>query len=136
MSRAKPQLDWLAEAREALNADPAFRRLGSADFRLGLALGDQVRIVSFEAFQIADIIEGDANDLRDADLVIRMTPRDWNAYLRKRARGKGPSLLAMDVSERLVQARNPLQRLMLERYNRTIQALLDKGAALSVGAVS
>lgn len=131
MARAKPDLDWLAEARAALNADPAFRKLGSADFRLGLLLGDDARIVTFEAFQIAEVAEADPADMRDADIVLEMAPRDWNAYLRQRARGKGATLLSLDLERHLVGARNPLQRLVLERYNRTIQALLDKGAALS-----
>lgn len=136
MSRARPQLDWLAEARQALNADPAFRKLGSADFRLGLVLGDEARIITFEAFQIGAVDDADPADMRDADIVIRMTPRDWNAYLRKRARGKGETLLSLDLSAHVVDARSPLKRLMLERYNRTIQTLLDRGAALSAHSVS
>ncbi len=130
MSRAKPQLAWLAEARESLNADPAFRKLGSADFRLGLVLGDDARIVSFEAFEIVEVAEADPADMRDADIVLAMTPREWNAWLRARAKGRAETLLSLDLSEHVVAARSPLKRLMLERYNLTIQALLDKGAAL------
>ena len=86
MARAKPKLDWLHAARAALNDDPAFRALGSADMVLGLSLGDETRLVRFEAFEITDIQDG--GDLRDASLVLRMNPREWNAYLRQRARGR------------------------------------------------
>ncbi len=131
MAKAKPHLDWLPAARDALNADPGFRKLGSADFSLGLVLGDRARLVTFEAFEISAVAEADPADLRDADLVLEMTPRDWNAYLRQRARGKGETLLSLDVERRLVRARDPLKRLLFERYNRSIQALIDCGAALA-----
>jgi hypothetical protein len=57
-----------------------------------------------------------------------MSPADWDAYLAQRAAGQGPSLLSLDLELGVVSAPTPLQRLMLERYNRTIQALLDCGA--------
>ena len=134
MARAKPHLHWLSEARTALNADPEFRKLGSADFRLGLVLGDETRIVSFEAFEVAEVAEADPGDMRDADIVLEMAPREWNAYLRQRAKGRGETLLSMDTSEQVVKARNPLKRLTLERYNRTIQTFIDKGATLAATA--
>jgi hypothetical protein len=133
MARAKANLDWLPAARAALNADPAFRRLGTADFRLGLVIGDEARLVTFEAFEVAEVSVADPADMRDAHLVVEMPVKDWNAYLRRRARAKGPSLLTLDLERSLVKARNPLERLTFERYNRTIQALLDQGASLSGG---
>ena len=46
MARAKPKLDWLDAARAELNDDPGFRKLGSTDLVLGLALGDEVPVRS------------------------------------------------------------------------------------------
>lgn len=129
MARAKPRLEWLEKARAALNADPAFRKLGSADVVLGLSLGDEVRLVKFEAFEIGEIVEG--GDLRDADLVLNLSPKDWNAYLRQRARDKGPSLLTLDQEEQVFEAANPLARNLLPRYNLSLQAFIDTGARLA-----
>ena len=134
MARAKANLDWLPEARAALNADPAFRKLGSADFRVGLVIGDQARLVTFQAFEIADVAEADPADMRDADFVLEMPVKDWNAYLRRRARAKGESVLTLDLEHSLVRARNPLKRLTFERYHKSLQALLDRGAALAFPA--
>jgi hypothetical protein len=131
MARARPNLDWLPAARDALNAEPAFRRLGSADFTLGLVVGDEARLVEFRAFEVAWVAEADAQVLRDADVVIEMPAKDWNAYLRQRARARGPSLLTLDLERRIVGGRSPLARLLFERYNRTLQAFVDRGAALS-----
>ena len=128
MARAKPQLGWLDDARTELNQDSAYRKLGSTDVLLGLSLGDETRLVTFEAFEVGEITAD--VDLRDADLVVAMEPRAWNAYLRKRARGKGPTLLTLDLDEGVVGAASPLARVKLERYNLSIQAFIDAGARL------
>ncbi len=131
MAKAKANLDWLSAAREALNEDFSYRKLGSTDVTLGLSIGDQARLVTFEAFEIASIKEVSAMDLRDADIVLEMSVKDWNAYLRQRAKGKGPSLLTLDLDKRVVTGRSPLDRLKLERYNLSLQAFIDKGAELA-----
>jgi hypothetical protein len=130
MARAKPNLDWLEDARAALNKDPQFRKLGSADLVLGLSFGEVNRLVTFEAFEVGEIVED--GDLRDADLVLRMAPREWNAYLRARGKGKGPSLLTLDTEQGLFQAANPLAQNLLPRYNLTLQAFIDAGARLAL----
>ena len=129
MARAKPKLDWLEKARKELNEDPAFRALGSTDLVLGLSLGDEVRLVRFEAFEIAGVQKD--GDLRDASLVLAMSPRDWNAYLRQRARGRGPSLMTLDLEKRVFHAPNPLAGALLPRYNLSLQAFIDAGARLT-----
>ena len=133
MAKAQPKLDWLDAARRALNDDPAFRKLGSVDVTLGLAIGDEARLVPFEAFEVGAIAgEGDEQvDFRDADLVLEMTPKDWNAYLRQRARGQGPSLLTLDLADKVFRAADPLAALKLTRYSRSLQAFIDAGARLA-----
>lgn len=125
------QLDWLEETAAELNEDPEFRKLGSTDLVLGLKAGRVVRIVVFEAFGIARIEDADEGALRDCEVVIEMAPREWTNYLRRRAAGKGPSLLALDMDREIVRAPDPLQRLKFERYHLTLQALVDRGAAKS-----
>ncbi len=129
MARAIPRLDWLQDARAEVNGDPGYRKLGSTDVVLGLSFGDESRLVTFEAFEVAEISEG--VDLRDADLVLTMSPKDWNAYLRKRARGTGPSLLTLDLEQGVIGAASPLARIKLDRYNLSIQAFIDAGARLA-----
>ena len=127
------QLDWVAPAAAALNADAAFRQLGSTDLLLGLRSGRAARVVAFEAFAVAGVEEADEARLRDCDLVIEMTPRQWTDYLRRRAAGSGPSLVALDVARAIAGAPNPLARLKFERYHLSLQALVDRGAAIAGG---
>ena len=124
------QLDWLEAAAEALNGSPAFRKLGSTDLVLGLKAGRVVRIVTFEAFAIVGVATADEPALRDCDIVVDMAPRDWTGYLKRRAKGAGPSLVGLDLERSVVYAADPLQRLKFERYHLTLQALVDQGAAL------
>ena len=124
------QLDWLEPAREAINADPRYRALGSADVTLGLKAGKTVRKVTLEAFEVGTIETIEADDLRDVELVLEMPARDWTRYLKRRHKGAGPSLLSLDAEKHIVSARNPLDALKLERFHLSIQALIDKGAEL------
>ena len=124
------QLDWLEEASAELAQDPAFRKLGSTDLVLGLKAGRVVRVVTFEAFGISSIDSVAEPALRDCDLVLEMTPREWTNYLRRRAKATGPSLIALELDRGIVRAADPLQRLKFERYHLTLQALIDRGAAL------
>jgi hypothetical protein len=131
MAKAKANLGWLERAQAEINSSAAFRKLGSADMTVGLAIGDELRLVTFEAFEVAGVTTVDANGLRDADIVIEMTAKDWNAYLRQRGKGRGPSLLALDLDADVVKSPSPLLRLKLERYNLTLQMFLDTGARLA-----
>ena len=130
MAKAQPNLGWLEDARAALNSNPDYRKLGSTDVVLGLWLGDEARLVRFEAFEVAEINEIPPVELRDADLVLTMSPKDWNAWLRKRKQGKGPSLLTLDLEEGVIAGASPLSRIKFERYNLSLQAFLDTGANL------
>ena len=125
------QLDWLPDAQAALNEDPAFRKLGSTDLVLGLKSGRTVRRVVFEAFEIASVDETDEAALRDCDLVIEMTPREWTNYLRRRAKGTGPNLVSLNLDRDIVRAANPLDGLKFDRYHLSLQALVDQGAQLA-----
>lgn len=126
------QLDWLPGAQAALNDDPAFRKLGSTDLVLGLKSGRAVRRVVFEAFEIASVDEMDEAALRDCELVIEMSPREWTNYLRRRAKGTGPTLMSLDLDRDIVRASNPFDQLKFDRYHLSLQALVDQGAQLAV----
>lgn len=124
------QLDWVAPAGTAVNKDPAFRKLGSTDVVVGLKSGKAVRIVGFEAFEVASVEAADEAALRDCEVVIEMTPRQWTDYLGRRARGIAPSLVSLDIDRGIVRAADPLLRLKFDRYHLSIQALCDAGARI------
>ena len=121
-------LDWLEKAQKAVNKDPAYRALGSADVKVAMLAGKVAKLVTFEAFEVSRIEDADPNDLRNAELVFDMPARDWSNYLKRRKKGTGPSLLSLDLDRGIVGARNPLDRLKFERFHRSLQAFVDQGA--------
>ena len=125
MARSKVDFSVLKKARNRINKDADYRRLGSTDVKLAIAIGDDARLVTFEAFQVSSIEDLAVEDMRDAELILQMSPKDWNGYLKKRKQGKGPSLLSLDLGSAVISASNPLHRLKLERYNRSLQAFVD-----------
>ena len=68
--------------KELVNADPEFRRIGSIDTSMGVKVGAKVFVVTFEAFECADIREGSEYDLIDLDFYLEMTEDDWQEMLR------------------------------------------------------
>ena len=47
-----PSVEWFQQLQESVNSDPEFRRLGNVDAVMGVKVGDQVFIITFEAFQL------------------------------------------------------------------------------------
>lgn len=125
------QLDWLEPAKGAVNGDPAYRKLGNADVVVAFKWGKAIRKVTLTAFEVGAIEAIDADELRDCEVVIEMTPADWRSYLKRRHNGTGPTLLSLDLDKEIVRGRDPLLHLKFLRYHTSIQMLIDKGAELA-----
>jgi len=124
-------LAFLQRVQQTVNADAAFRRLGTSDFSMILAVGgERVKLV-FEAFEVAEVSDAAGSGDRDVDFVLGITPELWQSCLAERARGAGASLLSLDLDHGLIKARDPLARLNFERFNRSLQAFIDAGAKLA-----
>ena len=126
-----PALDWLEKAQRAVNKDPEFRKLGSADVVVALRAGKVIRLVTFEAFEVSKIEDIEEEELRDAELIIDMPARDWTNYLKRRKKGTGPSLLSLDLDRGIVGGFNPLGRMKFERYSQTLQHFIDQGSKIA-----
>jgi hypothetical protein len=126
-------LALLKETRDAVNADPAFRQLGTCDVRMGIKTGESAFLVDFVAFECAGIEQIDVDALRDADFFLELSVPEWRTYLAGRRAGNAPSLVSLDVNapDGIVKGGDPLKKLKFERFHLTLQAFLDKGAELA-----
>lgn len=121
--------DWMQPAREQLNSSSGFRQLGSVDIRLAFKSGKNCNLVHFHGFEIGDIKSIDPDvPFAEAEVMVEMSTRNWNSYLRKRALSRTQTLLSMDVDRPIISASNPLNRRLFDRYHRSIQAFVDAGA--------
>ena len=125
MARSKVDFSILKKAQTRINKDKAYKKLGTTDVKLAIAVGGEARLVTFEAFEVSTIEELPVEDMRDAELILTMGLRDWNGYLKKRKQGKGPSLLSLDLQSKVISAATPLAKVKLERYNKSLQAFMD-----------
>jgi hypothetical protein len=119
---------WLKTAQNAINEDPAFRELGSIDAKMGIKVAGKAFIVTFSGFTCHDVSGCKVSDLRDADFVVEMSQRDWDAFVQERATGKGASLVELDNVGDVVKAINPRKKLDFLRYHNSFQAFIDAGA--------
>ena len=124
--------DWMSSARTKANKDPAFRALGSADVTVCFQSGKHGRRVVFQSFEVESVTEADVDSMKNEDILISMSTREWNSYLYRRRLGRAPSLLGLDAEKHdVVQTKDTLSRLQFERISRSIQAFVDYGARAS-----
>jgi hypothetical protein len=126
-------LELFARTRAAVNEDPSFRKLGTADMMAGIRLGDTAFIVQFEAFECAGVEQVDVEQLRDADFYLELPAPALQHYLAGRKAGTAPSLSSLDLDTEggIVRGTDPLRTLKFERYLGTLQAFFDKSANLA-----
>lgn len=124
--------DWMLNAKTEANSDPAFRALGSADATVCFQSGKHGRRVVFQAFGIDSVTEADVDTIKDDDILIAMSTREWNSYLYRRRLGRAPSLLGLDAEKNdVILTKDVSARLQFERISRSIQAFVDYGARAS-----
>ena len=116
----------LRAARSALEDDPDYRTLGSADATVCLKAGSKYYQITFHAFRVSEVRSIEAREARDVDFVISVP--DWDTYLAERASGQGRTLLELDLSDPVVSGQTPRARIEFLRYHLSIQAFIDATA--------
>ncbi|MCY4655302.1 MAG: hypothetical protein OXC80_00645 [Gammaproteobacteria bacterium] len=121
--------DWMEPAKEEVNSSSEFRKLGSVDIRLAFKSGKHCNLVHFHGFEVGDIKSLDPDlPFSEAEVMVEMSTRNWNSYMKQRAIRTTHSLQSVDVDKSIISASNPLKRRLFERYQRSIQAFVDAGA--------
>ena len=122
-----PSLEWLQNARKAVNADPSFRKRGSIDVKMGVHAGDATYLVTFAGFSCHGIETMPRKDSRDADFVVDMSAEQWERFLSGRRGSGGRALIDIDTTDGVIKAQSPRKRLDFLRYHTSIQAFFDAG---------
>lgn len=126
-----PALEWFEQARERTNADPKFRKLGTADARFGVRQGDAIVEVQLDAFEIGTVAPCDEQDLRELDFCLEMSEQQWQAYL-DGLRGRAPRHSISDIDlltpGGVVKAANARGKIVMPRYLLSIDRFFENGA--------
>jgi len=129
MTTHELSLEWLQRARDAVNADPGFRKRGSIDTTMAVRVEEATFLITFAGFTCHDVRAIGGHELRDADFVVEMSNDQWNRYLAGRRGGKGRSLVEIDTTDGVIKAQTPRKQLDFLRYHTSIQAFFDAGCA-------
>jgi hypothetical protein len=119
---------WLTRAQTRVNADPAFRKRGSIDIAMIVKAGNDAHLVRFAGFSCHTVQQVTAHEMRDADIVITMSPELWARFVEGRRDGTGRTLIEFDATDAVVTAANPRKKLDFQRYHTSLQAFFDAGA--------
>ena len=134
---AFPSLAWFEELRRLVNDDPAYRRIGTVDASMGVKVGDEVFVVTFEAFECSSVRSGNEYDLINVDFFIEMESDAWRAMLENiKANGgadAGQTLVSLDMLNEISTnaTGDQLRADMFFRYNQSLQHFFDLSANLN-----
>ena len=132
-----PSLAWFEELRRLVNDDPAYRQIGTVDASMGVKMGDEVFVVTFEAFECSSVRSGNEYDLINVDFFIEMESDAWKAMLQNiRANGgagSGQTLVSLDMLNEISTnaTGDQLRADMFFRYNQSLQHFFDLSANLN-----
>jgi hypothetical protein len=77
-----PSTEWFTAVAQLAMQDDVYRKFGRVDATVGLKVGERVFRMTLDVFDITDIREIAADDLRDLDFYLDMEPERWEAMLR------------------------------------------------------
>ena len=132
-----PSLAWFEELQRLVNDDPAYRQIGTVDASMGVKVGDEVFVVTFEAFECSSVRSGNEYDLINVDFFIEMESGAWKAMLENiRANGgaeAGQTLVSLDMLNEISTnaTGDQLRADMFFRYNQSLQHFFDLSANLN-----
>ena len=132
-----PSVAWFEELRRLVNDDPGYRQIGTVDASMGVKVGDEVFVVTFEAFECSSVRSGNEYDLINVDFFIEMDSDAWKAMLESiKANGgaeAGQTLVSLDMLNEISNnaTGDQLRADMFFRYNQSLQHFFDLSANLN-----
>ena len=133
---AFPSLAWFEALRGLVNEDAGYRQFGTVDADMGVKVGDDVFVITFEAFQCNAVRAGNEYDLINVDFFIEMEPDAWQAMLENiKANGgaeAGQTLVSLDMIHEISNnaTGDQLRADLFFRYNQSLQHFFDLSANL------
>ena len=131
-----PSVEWFDAIKDIVNADPAFRQLGTIDAVFGVKVGDNVYEITFEAFECTGIRTASDADLRDMDFWLEQPFDAWKEMIENiKAHGAADlshtlNTIDLTLPEGLAQAHDGVRRDAFYRFNQSIQDFFDAAAKI------
>ena len=139
MSVIFPSVDWFEELRNRFNSDERNNQVGvgTCDALVGVACGERLFTVQFEAFECTNVIElEDESRLEDTDFYLELHPDDWKDMIINIKENNGADLsftlntLDLELSDGLAKSwtEDQYRQDLFFRFNQTFQYFFDASA--------
>lgn len=131
-----PSVEWFQAVADVVNADPNYRHLGTCDANVGIAIGDRMFEVDFEAYDVTDVKELQASTPRDLDFTLVMPYERWQEMLTNiKQHGRAEeqmtlNSLDLEYEDEFAQADDYYRRDKFYRFNQSLQAFFDASAQI------
>ena len=133
-----PSLEWFQALQGLVNNDDEFRRLGNIDAVMGVKVGENVYVITFEAFECTEVREGTEYDLIDADFFLEMTVEQWQDLVTNTQENNGADLShTLNTLDLMIEGGisdnatgDQLRADIFFRVNQSLQHFFDSSARL------
>lgn len=131
-----PSVEWFSAIKDLVNADPAFRQLGTVDSIVGVKVGNKIYEITFEAFECTNVREVNENALRDMDFWLEQPYDKWQEMLQN-IKSHGAADLAhtlntidLSMPEGFARSHDGYRRDAFYRFNQSIQDFFNASAKI------
>ena len=133
-----PSVEWFQALQQLVNSDEEFRRLGNIDAVMGVKVGSQVYVITFEAFECTEVKEGTEYDLIDADFFLEMSVEQWQDLVTNTRENGGADLShTLNTLDLMIEGGisdnatgDQLRADIFFRVNQSLQHFFDSSAKL------
>ena len=131
-----PSVEWFEAIKNIVNADPAFRQVGTVDTVLGVKVENKIYELTFEAFECAKVREAKEDDLRDMDFWLEQPYEQWKDMIenikQNGAADLSHTLNTIDLSspEGFARSNDGYRRDAFYRFNQSIQDFFNASSKI------
>ena len=131
-----PSVEWFKAAADLLNKSDSFKRLGTCDSEMGVQVDNKYYEIDFEAFEVSNVREIDANRAAELDFTLVQSADAWQAMLediKKNGRATHDfTLNSLDLrsAEEFARGKDYHRRDAFYRFNQTFQEYFDLTASM------
>ena len=131
-----PSVEWFETVAARVNADPAYRALGTCDAQIGVQVGSRLFAISFEAFDVTGVREVPVGETPDLDFTLVLPYDGWRTMLSSiRQHGRADrdqtlNTLDLAAADEFARSDDYYRRDIFYRFNQSFQHFFDASAAI------
>ncbi len=133
-----PSIEWFGALRDIVNADEAYRRIGTCDAVVGIKIPDLETYfrLTFEAFEVLDARKASEAEAEDSDFWLEMPYERWKEMVQNiRDNGKADlhhtlNTIDLEDAEGFARSHDGYRRDAFYRFNQSFQHFFDSSAKI------